>query len=55
MEYLTRLYVRLNERRGQTMAEYGLIVGLVAIATIGAWTLLGGKITTAITNVANQV
>jgi Flp pilus assembly pilin Flp len=55
MEYLTKLYVRLSERKGQTMAEYGLIVGLVAVVTIAAWTLLGTNITTAINSIAGQI
>lgn len=42
------LYVRLQNwlksEKGQGMVEYSLIVGLVAIALIGAVALLGGQI-----------
>jgi Flp pilus assembly pilin Flp len=31
------------------MAEYGLIVALVAVVTVGAWGILGGKINTVLT------
>lgn len=55
MEYLTKLYVKLSERKGQTMAEYGLIVGLVAVASITAWTLLGTQISTALNSIAGQI
>lgn len=33
-----------RDERGQGMAEYGLILALVAILVIGAITLLGGKL-----------
>jgi len=33
-----------RDQRGQGMAEYGLIIALVAIAVIGTLTLLGPKI-----------
>jgi len=33
------------EEDGQTLVEYGLILGLLAIAAIAAMTLLGGSIT----------
>jgi len=55
MEYLTRLQARLIEHAGQAMAEYGLIVGLVAVVSIAAWTLLGTNISSAINNIATQV
>lgn len=46
MSAITRVYVRLREsNKGQTMAEYGLIVALVAVATVAAWTSLGTGIT----------
>jgi pilus assembly protein Flp/PilA len=34
-----------KDESGQGMVEYGLIIGLVAIAVIAALILLGGKIT----------
>ena len=40
---------------GQTMAEYGLIVALVAIVAIGAWALLGSNIMTAINYIASCI
>ena len=46
-------YVRLQP--GQTMAEYGLIVMLVAVVALGAWALLGSNITTAINAIASCI
>jgi pilus assembly protein Flp/PilA len=40
---------------GQTMAEYGLILALVALAAIVAWTTLGGNINTVITKIAGSI
>jgi pilus assembly protein Flp/PilA len=49
MERLNKWYVRLQEsQKGQTMAEYGLIVAAVAVICIAAYQLLG-------TNVSAQV
>jgi len=45
--------VRLQH--GQTMAEYALIVMLVAVVAIGAWALLGSNITTAINAIASCI
>jgi Flp pilus assembly pilin Flp len=55
MTALTKAYVRLTENKGQTMAEYGLIVALVAVVTVAAWGLLGGNITTTIQSIAGSV
>ena len=35
---------RLSARRGQSMAEYAIILSLVAVACIASVTLLGGGI-----------
>jgi Flp pilus assembly pilin Flp len=37
------------------MAEYGLILALVAIVAVGAWSLLGTKISTVISSIANNL
>jgi pilus assembly protein Flp/PilA len=46
---------QLAREEGQTMAEYGLLIALIAIVVIGAVTLLGGKISTAFTDIAGQI
>ena len=54
-ETLLRLMARFQREEGQAMAEYGLILALIAVVAIAALTLLGttiatklGQITTAL-------
>lgn len=44
-----------NEESGQGMAEYGLILALVAVAAIAAFNILGGRISSRIENVGNEL
>jgi pilus assembly protein Flp/PilA len=55
MSALSKAYIRVREDKGQTMAEYGLIVALVAVVTVAAWTLLGGNITATINSIAGSI
>jgi len=53
------LYLRLQNgikrEEGQTMAEYALILVLVAVAAIGAFKLLGTNINSKVSNIASSV
>jgi pilus assembly protein Flp/PilA len=53
------LYVRLmnwlNSEEGQSMAEYGLIIALVALVVLGALTLLGGGLSNIFSQIADTV
>jgi pilus assembly protein Flp/PilA len=53
------LYLRLQKgiRRdeGQTMAEYALILVLVAVAAIAAFRLLGGNINSKVSSIATEI
>lgn len=40
-EALLKLFVRYKDEEGQALAEYALILGLIAIVAVGALTLLG--------------
>jgi Flp pilus assembly pilin Flp len=42
----------LGAERGQTMAEYGIVLALVTLAVVGAMTLLSGSISGALSAVA---
>lgn len=41
---LLRLMAWVEDQKGQTMAEYGLILALVAVVVIAGITLLGGNL-----------
>lgn len=59
METITRMYVRLSNRiassRGQTMGEYALIMGAIAVIAYGAYQLLGSNISTVANSVALDI
>lgn len=46
---------QLAKEEGQGLAEYGLILALIAIVCIAALTLLGGNIADALNSVANSI
>jgi len=54
-EVLTAIAGLSRREHGQGMAEYGLILALVAVVVVGAVTLLGTNIQTALTNVAGFI
>jgi pilus assembly protein Flp/PilA len=53
------LYLRLQDglkrQEGQTMAEYALILVLVAVAAIAAFRLLGKNISTKVSKIATNI
>ena len=51
---ISRFMAWLREEKGQTMAEYGLILALVAVVVITAITLLGGNISAFFTTLADN-
>jgi Flp pilus assembly pilin Flp len=52
---LTKCYLRLREEKGQTLAEYALILGLIAVVAITAVTLLGGHVSSLMNTVAGGI
>ncbi len=50
-------YVRQNWRKeeGQTMAEYGVVLAVITVGAILAFTALSGGITKAINNVTSML
>jgi pilus assembly protein Flp/PilA len=46
---------RLTREDGQTMAEYGVVLAVVALACIVAFTALSGGISNAINNIAKAL
>jgi pilus assembly protein Flp/PilA len=43
-EMILRLFAMYKDEEGQALAEYGLILGLIAVVAIAALTLLGTAI-----------
>jgi pilus assembly protein Flp/PilA len=44
-EVVLRIFAFYKDEEGQALAEYGLILGLIAVVAIAALTLLGAAIT----------
>ena len=56
MDKLTRIFVNMTEgERGQTMAEYALIMAAVAVIVFVAYQTMGTTITTLLTTVNSQL
>jgi Flp pilus assembly pilin Flp len=43
---------KLVDERGQTMAEYGVVLAVITLGVVAAITLLGGNISSALESVA---
>jgi pilus assembly protein Flp/PilA len=43
----------LRDERGQTMAEYGVVLALITLAVVGSMTLLAGNISAAFTSIGS--
>lgn len=55
-ELVTRAFLAVyNDRKGVTAVEYGLIAGLIAVAIIGAISLVGTDLTGLFNKVANNL
>lgn len=55
MNNILRLYTRIREQKGQSMAEYALIMAAIAVVAMVAYTALGGNVSTLVTNVSNSL
>ncbi|MDL2334556.1 MAG: Flp family type IVb pilin [Chloroflexota bacterium] len=53
VQYLLSLINR--DERGQGLAEYALILALIAVLAIAAVTFLGGQINSILSNVGNKI
>ncbi|MGH2915785.1 MAG: Flp family type IVb pilin [Solirubrobacteraceae bacterium] len=49
------LVTRMRSDEGQTMAEYGILIAVIALVVVGAAILLGGGITSAFSSAATKV
>ena len=49
------LQTRLQREEGQTMAEYGVVLGVITLLCVAAFLLLGGAIRDTITAVIDRL
>ena len=52
LELYTKMQARLAQEDGQTMAEYAVVLAVIAIGIVAALTLLSGNITSALNRVS---
>jgi Flp pilus assembly pilin Flp len=55
MELIVEIARRLRAAAGQTMAEYALLIAVVAVVAIVAATLLGGNVSSTLHSTANYL
>ena len=52
---MQKLYNLLTREDGQTMAEYGIVLSVIAVTVLGALALLSGGVVNALSRVAGYV
>ena len=52
---LRQLFAMLQREEGQDLAEYGLVIALIAIIAITGLTLLGGGISSILASIATAI
>ena len=56
MAFVNNLFMRLREEReGQALVEYALILALIAVVVVAVLVALGGGVKSTLNNVANSV
>jgi Flp pilus assembly pilin Flp len=55
MYFLTTLPVSLRREEGQTMAEYGMLIGVIALVVVAVAVLLGSSISHIFSSAASKV
>jgi pilus assembly protein Flp/PilA len=55
MTTLLLAFSRLSDQRGQTMAEYGILIAVIAVVVVVAAATLGGSITGIFHSAASRV
>jgi Flp pilus assembly pilin Flp len=55
VDWLRRAYLRLAAQRGQTMAEYAILVGVIALIVILAAVFLGTSLSAIFTKTSTKL
>jgi Flp pilus assembly pilin Flp len=51
-DVVSMLMIRMRNDEGQTMAEYGILIAVIALVVVAAATFLGGSLTGLFTSAA---
>ena len=54
-DFVTSLVVRMRHEEGQTMAEYGILLGVIALVVVVVAVTLGSSISALFTSVSTKV
>lgn len=54
-DFVTMLVLRMRQNEGQTMAEYGILIAVIALVVVVAAILLGGNLQGLFNSTAGQV
>lgn len=54
-EAITRFYIRVKDESGQALAEYGLILALIAVVCIVALGLIGTGLNGKLTQISDKL
>ena len=52
---MTMLVNIIRDEEGQALTEYGLILGLIAVVTVGALTMMGTNVNKMLSAIANTL
>jgi len=53
--FITALVLRARREEGQTMAEYGILIGVIALVVIVAAVVLGGSISSLFSSASGKI
>jgi Flp pilus assembly pilin Flp len=54
-DFILRTHIRCTRDRGQTMAEYVVVLGIISVTILAALSLLTGSVSGAISSVSSRV
>jgi len=55
MDLYNRICARLNEERGQTMAEYAVVLAVITVAIVATLVLLAGGVNKSLSSVISKL
>ena len=55
LDYIKNWFIERKNEKGQDLAEYALLIGLIALIVIVAVTLLGSQISTIFQNITDAL